>query len=255
VKSSMDRAAGSSGDAASDWFRLAFGDLYPLLYPHRDDDAAADEVEQLVAWLGLRGPTIRIADLACGAARHTAALRRRGLCAIGLDLSGELLARARERCDRGALVRGDLRCLPFRAAFDVALSLFTSFGYFDDAENEIALSEMARVLAPTGFLVIDHIHVPALRRTLIPQDTRRGPECRIDQRREIVGSRVRKTIDVHWDSGEQVRLCEDVRLYAPEEMARLLERTGLRRVSFHGSYAGGPLTDASARMIVVARRG
>jgi SAM-dependent methyltransferase len=244
-------AAGSPAD----WYRSTFGELYPLLYPHRDDLAAAREVEQLAAWLDLRGRKVRIADLGCGAARHTAALRCLDLCAIGLDLSCELLARARERADGCPLVRGDLRRLPFRPVFDVALSLFTSFGYFDDAENEIALSEMARVLAPGGRLLIDHIHVPTLHRTLVPEDTHRGPGCRITQRREIRDSRVRKTIVVRWDTGEQISLCEDVRLYLPEELARLLTRAGLRDVTFHGSYAGDPLSDTSARMIAVARRG
>jgi SAM-dependent methyltransferase len=182
-------------------------------------------------------------------------LRQLGACAIGLDLSCELLARARERADACPLVRGDLRQLPFRPVFDVVLSLFTSFGYFDDAGNETALAEMARVLAPGGRLLIDHIHVPALRRTLVPEDTRRGPGCTITQRREIRDSRVRKSILVQWDAGEQIRLCEDVRLYEPDELARWLGRAGLGEVSFHGSYAGDALTDASPRMIAVARKG
>jgi SAM-dependent methyltransferase len=251
----MARAAEPAGGSSADWFRHAFGDLYPLLYPHRDDAAAAREVEQLAGWLGLRDRKLRVADLGCGAARHTTALRQLDVCAVGLDLSCELLARARERADGCPLVRGDLRHLPFRPVFDVALSLFTSFGYFDDAGNEAALREMARVVIPGGRLLVDHIHVPALRRTLVPEDTRRGPGCRITQRREIRGSRVRKSIVVQWDAGERIQLCEDVRLYLPEELARWLERAGLGEVSFHGSYAGDALTDASPRMIAVARRG
>jgi len=251
----MARAAESAGGAATEWFRHAFGDLYPLLYPHRDDAAAAREVEQLAAWLRLREGSLCIVDLGCGAARHTAALRCLGVGAIGLDLSGPLLARARQRDDGCPLVRGDLRQLPFRAVFDVALSLFTSFGYFDDAGNEAALREMARVLVPGGRLLIDHIHVPALRRTLVPEDTRRGPGCTITQRREIRDGRVRKSIGVRWDAGEEIQLREDVRLYEPAELARLLAGAGLRDVTFHGSYAGDALTDACPRMIAVARRG
>lgn len=248
-------AAGSSGGAPPEWFRIAFGDLYPLLYPHRDDASAEREAAQLVDLLGLRGRRARAIDLGCGTGRHAAALARLGLCVVGLDLSDALLARARQRgtlC--GALVRADLRRLPFRPAFDLALSLFTSFGYFDDAENERTLQAIAYVLAPGGQLVIDHIHPPALAAGLVPEDTRFEAGCRIHQRREIVGSRVRKRITVRRDTGETIELCEDVRLYAPEELARLLQRTGLTDVRFFGSFAGDPLTEETQRMIVVARR-
>lgn len=251
----MACAAEAAGGSSREWFRHAFGELYPLLYPHRDDAAAEREVVQLAAWLGLRDRKLRVADLACGAARHTAALRRLGVAAVGLDLSGSLLTRARGRADACPLVRGDLRQLPFRPVFDVALSLFTSFGYFDDAGNEAALREMARVLAPGGRLLIDHIHVPALRRTLVPEDTRQGPGYSITQQREIRDARVRKTILVRWDQGETVRFDEDVRLYAPDELARMLEHAGLGEVSFHGSYAGEALAGDSPRLIAVARRG
>jgi SAM-dependent methyltransferase len=247
--------AGSKGEASCEWYRSAFGDLYPLLYPHRDDDSAAREATSLVAWLDLRDRGARIIDLGCGAGRHAAALASLGQRVVGLDLSNELLERARARPERRPdLVRGDLRHLPFRAAFDLALSLFTSFGYFDDTGNEHALREMARVLVPGGRLVIDHIHAAHLRRALVPEDTREGPGYRIRQRREIVDGRVRKTIVVRRDTGEPITLHEDVRLYDPDEMRALLKRAGLSRVSFHGSFAGDALRDDDARMIVVAHR-
>jgi SAM-dependent methyltransferase len=241
--------------AECEWYRVTFGELYPLLYPRRDDAAAAREAADLVAWLGLRDGRARIVDLGCGAGRHAAALAALGLRVVGLDLSDALLERARTR-PAGAppLVRGDLRHLPFRPAFDLALSLFTSFGYFDDAGNERAVREMARVLLPGGRLVIDHIHAAYLRRTLVPEDTREVPGYRIRQRREIVAGRVRKTMVVERGGAESVTLHEDVRLYDPDEMRALLARAGLRGVGFHGSFAGGALRDDSARMIVIAQR-
>jgi SAM-dependent methyltransferase len=247
--------AGSNGEAGCEWYRSAFGDLYPLLYPHRDDDSAAREAASLVVWLDLNDRRARIVDLGCGAGRHAAALAALGLRVVGLDLSNELLERARARTEhRPTVVRGDLRRLPFREAFDLVLSLFTSFGYFDDAGNERALREMARLLVPGGRLVIDHIHAAHLRRALVPEDTREGPGYRIRQRREIVDGRVRKTIVVERDTGEHATLHEDVRLYDPDEMRALVKRAGLTRVSFHGSFDGAALRDDDPRMIVVAHR-
>ena len=66
---------------------------------------------------------------------------------VGIDLSPELLAAARERRPRAALVRGDMRALPLRGGSCAAvLSLFTAFGYFGD------LAAHADLLAPVAVL-------------------------------------------------------------------------------------------------------
>jgi SAM-dependent methyltransferase len=239
----------------AEWFRSAFGELYGTLYPHRDDAEAAREARALAALLGPADDGRQVVDLGCGAGRHLAALRDLGWTVTGLDLSPQLLARARRRPGlSGRLVRGDLRRLPFRAAFDVALSLFTSFGYCDDEANAAILREFAATLRPGGRLVLDHLNPPALARNLLPESERRGPGCRILERREIRDRRVRKEIEVIWDTGRRERLIEDVRLYLPEEMATLLARAGLREARFLGSLRGEPLAAESERMVVLARR-
>ncbi len=240
----------------TEWFRTSFGELYPILYPGRDDASAACEIERLVTLLALAGSRARVLDLGCGHGRHAVALRRLGLRVTGLDLSPELLALARQRGELdGQLVRGDLRAIPLRAAFDVVLSLFTSFGYFlEDSENERAAQEMARVLRPGGRAVIDHIHRCSLVQTLVPENTWQGAGFRVTQRRYISGSRVCKEIIVTWDDGRVTRLEESVRLYSPEEMAALLARVGFQDVRFFGSFGGDPLRSDAQRMIAVGRK-
>ncbi len=239
----------------SDWYRTAFGELYPLLYPHRDDPSAAREVGRLIEVLGMTRSGARALDLGCGNGRHAEALSELGLAVSGLDLSPELLGAARQRPPlTGNLIRGDMRRLPFCPVFDLVLSLFTSFGYFADDENLRTLGEMSRVLKPGGRLVIDHINRPAVERNLVPSDTREAPGCRIHQKREIVGERVRKEIVIAWHDGRSTELSEDVRLYSPDQMRDLLSSTGLREVTLFGSFGGAELTVASDRMIAVATR-
>src|SRR5439155_16157097 len=117
-----------------------------------------------------------ILDLACGPGRHAAELERLGGGGgghvIGFDLSRAMLRRARERT-RAALVRGDMRALPFRpGSFALAVNLFTSFGYFrDDAEHQVVVHQVSVVLAPGGRFVLDYLNADQVRRSLRVAET------------------------------------------------------------------------------------
>jgi SAM-dependent methyltransferase len=238
------------------WYRTAFGELYPELYPQRDDPAAAGEIASLLALLAPLPAKARVLDVACGGGRHAVALVSAGLSVHALDLSSHLLSLARARpLLAGRLVRADMRALPVRPVFDLVLNLFTSFGYFaNDAENELALRELARAVCPGGRLVLDHANRAALERSLVPEDVRERDGIRIHQRRALAGNRIRKEIRVVRADGDALRLTEDVRLYSPEEMRALVQAVGLTDIVLYGSLAGTPWSAAAERMVVIARR-
>ncbi len=84
---------------------------------------AADDLAFPRLWSGLRSQ--RVLEIGCGTGRHTRRLLDQGNTVVGLDLSAEMLARARERCPGAQLVHGDiLRLAPgaLGAPFEVALS-------------------------------------------------------------------------------------------------------------------------------------
>ncbi|MGD0996319.1 MAG: class I SAM-dependent methyltransferase [Candidatus Bathyarchaeia archaeon] len=71
-----------------------------------------------------------VLDLACGTGRHLIPLSKEGYNMVGLDISLNLLKIAKNRWSHIQLVRGDTRCLPFKAgAFSATVSMDTSFGY------------------------------------------------------------------------------------------------------------------------------
>ena len=254
-----ERDPSKGHEGSPDWYRTAFGVLYPVLYAHRDDASAGEEIRKLLVALNLGSAPLDVLDVCCGAGRHTQALAGHGHRVTGFDLSPQLLETASRRASlRGRLVRADMRALPFRPAFDLALNLFTSFGYFEtDRENAAALAEMARVLRPGGMLVMDHMNREATIRDLVPEDRMRKGRYTLIQRRTIEGDRVVKAItlaDREEPDAEPLHLLESVRLYRPAEMAALFEAAGLERLFFMGGFSGEPFAGDSTRMIVSARK-
>lgn len=247
-------AAPEPGVPKNSWYEHSFGELYPIIYAHRNEDAAREEICSLLRLLDV--PRGRVLDLCCGAGRHTEALLREGREAIGLDLSPPLLACARERSIlAGRLTRGDIRHLPFGSCFSCVFNLFSSFGYFlEDGENEGALGEMARVLVSGGVLVMDHMNRPWVEASLVPHSEERRAAGALIQDRRITGTRVEKDMTWIGVDGLSRRFTESVRIYGADELTQLFRRQGLAVMERWGSFAGDPLTPASARMILVARK-
>ena len=243
--------------SAARWYEEAFRADYRRVYPHRDLEAARPEVRWLVEH-GVRGRTL---DLCCGFGRHTLLLAESGVDVVGLDLSSELLANARElagfeRHLRGRLLRGDAREVPFRdAAFDSLVNLFSSFGYFGEFDDARVLSEVARVLRPGGLAVLDLMNPAAVRANLRDESLREGDDYQLRERRALAdgGRRVVKEVELRTD-GEVRRWREDVRLYELAEVRALLRDDGLSIASLHGGFDDSPFEATSPRMLILARR-
>ncbi len=249
-----------SRDISPKWYQRSFGALYPLVYAHRSPEAAAGEARFAAEAVGL-GAGDRVLDLCCGAGRHSAHLLSRTRRVTGLDWSPELLAAARAGLGgAAALVRGDMRALPFGGVFDVVFNFFTSFGYFaDDAENARAAGEMARVLRPGGRLFLDHIGAAWAAARLVPRSEREQDGLRIVEERWLDGgdppARVNKVTTV-WRGGARLgRFPESVRLYTPETLGAVLSGAGLAVERVFGDYRDLPPGPDAPRLIFVCRKG
>jgi len=93
-----------------------------------------------------------VLDVACGTGVVAITASRLGARVRGLDLTPELLERARENARIAgaeiAFAEGDVEAMPFPdATFDVVLS---QFGHMFAPRPDVALSEMLRVLKPGG---------------------------------------------------------------------------------------------------------
>lgn len=251
------------------WYREWFGEEYLGLYAHRD----RGEADQHVAFVEsvLAGPDrprpSAVLDLACGAGRHTAALRARGFRALGVDLSLVLLAQTRQT---GRLawprVAGDMRALPFvDAGFDWVLNFFTSLGYFEtEDENRRVLTEIRRVLGAAGRFLIDYLNLDYALAHLQPEESTRlrdeaGAELlvEIDRWWDPRALRLNKRIRLYreGESGAARTFLESVRGYRAEEVVDGLDAAGLEVTARYGDFAGSPFVPAaSERLILVGRK-
>jgi SAM-dependent methyltransferase len=234
--------------AAMAWYKEWFGEEYLEMYSHRDESEAEEHVDFVERHFG--GPSPRaVLDLACGAGRHTAALRRRGYRTLGVDLSLTLLARSEL-----PRVAGDMRLLPFAAgSFDWVLNFFTSFGYFEqERENFRVLEEVVRVLAAGGRFLIDLMNPEPVLAGLEPRDSQAldGRVIEVERWYDAGSQRVNKRIVVR-ATGERPRtFLESVRLYRPEEVTIGLRWAGLEVASLLGNFDGDPYERDSERLIL-----
>jgi SAM-dependent methyltransferase len=239
----------------TEWFEQWFGEEYHALYPHRDEEDARRAIaliRRVAPWRPGAGDWVL--DLACGPGRHAAELERLGARVVGFDLSRAMLRRAHERT-RAALVRGDMRALPFRPeSFRLAVNLFTSFGYFrDDSEHRLVLQQVAATLVRGGHFVLDYLNAEQVRRSLktLGEDGDDAGDVRITRRIGPDGRFVIKEIELR-DEGRTFQ--ERVRLYTADELAALLTEAGLQVRGRFGDYDGGPPGPDAPRVILVGVR-
>jgi SAM-dependent methyltransferase len=235
----------------TEWFEEWFGEEYLALYPHRD----TAEAERAVALIRRTLPWHdgwRVLDVACGAGRHSRALRAAGARCTGLDLSAALLKRARAFSGI-PLVRADMRALPIRpASMDLTVNLFTSFGYFaTDAEHARALAEMGGTLRPAGWMVLDFLNADAVRARLVPEEETELAGRPVHIRRELTdgGRFVWKRIA----TADGRNFVERVRLFDAPELTEMLSACGVAVRHMFGDYDGALPGPAAPRVVLMGQ--
>lgn len=250
-----------------EWFRELFDETYfktyaGILPPER----TLREVDAVERYLELK-PPLDVLDVPCGFGRHAVVLAQRGYRVTGVDLNAVQLDEARRRAAAAGVAAGgtaltwiqrDMRDLDFDGEFDVAINLFTAFGYFDaEAEDERFLRAVARALRPGGRFLMDVVntiwflrHYERLQRVWHGSE---GAYTLEDQTFDPLTSRLRNDRVLVLD-GRLERRHLEVRQYMPVELVAMLGRAGLEVTGVWGGFASEPFGLDTPRLVVAARK-
>jgi len=127
--------------------------FYDAMYHFVDYEAATQRIREVIAKRAPGASTLL--DVACGTGQHLQHLRQ-DFDAEGLDLNGDMLAVARQRCPGVPLHEASMEDFSLARRFDVVTCLFSSIGYVQtlDAMRR-AVATMARHLQPGGLLLVE----------------------------------------------------------------------------------------------------
>lgn len=244
-----------------DWWRSYFDGGYVNEYsPVFNLVTEREQVMRLMELMALPSGS-RVLDLACGQGRHAHLLAEAGFDVDGLDLSKELLKRAKARGTSRKLryTRGDMRSLPFlwRKRFDGVVNLFQSFGFFDDpADDARVIHEVARVLKPGAVFIWQGGNRDGLTERYLRGDewtTSNG--TRVSQTRTFDPLSGFLTVHSTWTQKRTVeQRVHRLRLYTATHLAALCADAGLQLEAAFDGFNVAPLTRRSHEMLIVARR-
>ncbi len=204
----------------------------------------------------------RVLDVGCGLGVQAVELASRGYHVVGLDISQTMVARAYDEAeDRGLkvdFIRGDMRDASFKEPFDALLCWGTTFGYFSEEENELALRQFHQMLKPKGMLLLEIVN----RDFMIGSQPNQvwfevdGAVCMEETDFDYVTSRLRVKRRVASHDGQERDRLYSIRLYALHEIRGMFERNGFRvdEVSGREATQGVFFGTHSPKMIIRAER-
>ena len=243
-----------SPSTAKDWWQEFFQPITgEVMFGAKAGNTEA-EIAQVLRRTRVKPPA-ELLDLACGIGRHSHQFAARGFAVTGLDYSEPYLRQARKAAKKDRLsvrfVQGDMRDLKPHFApssFDLVVSMFNSFGYFDHRADDFRmLRAVNRVLKPGGWFVINTLNQGGvLKRLKKPISMGREPLANvfvIDEAR--YDRKTRRTIcrwtiaDARGRNAAVYRLNFAQNVYSHAELKRLLRRAGFAVVTSWGTLAGG----------------
>ena len=174
--------------------------------------------------------------MACGKGRHSIYLNQLGFDVVGADLSENSITEANKNANATLhFVVHDKRD-PFDEKFDAIFNLFTSFGYFENREDDIkTLKAIKESLSEYGFAALDFMNSQQVIENLIPEETKEVDGITFYIKRFVLDGFIIKQIDFE-DKEQKFQFTEKVRAYTLEDFQTMMDETGIYLLDTFGDY-------------------
>ena len=154
-----------------------------------------------------------------------------------------------------------MRNIQHKNEFDLAVNLFSSFGYFEkDSENFKVFKSISKSLRGGGYFFFDYLNKDFLVKNLVPFDIQKRNCNVVIQVREIKNNAVykkiyiiknnisKKTPDIH-------EFSEMIKLYSLHQLKNAMQRAGIKVIKTFGDYSGSKYSKTdSERLIILAQK-
>jgi SAM-dependent methyltransferase len=243
----------------SDWTQDYFDDTYRRLFLDTVDPLRTEsQIGQLLKLCSLL-PGARVLDVGCGIGRHSLALASRGFNVTGVDMNPSYISICRQRAAALGVTAdfrvADSRTMSLDLQADLAVSLWSSFGYYGENGDLQVLKRIAEHVRTGGHILIDVENRDYIVKHFVPQEWRvNGDDIILERRRfdAVEGTVSTKRIVV--SGTERHEYGRVLRMYTARELNALLDSAGLCVEHWYGDYDGSRLGSESKRMIVIAVR-
>ena len=231
----------------------------PLLFGQRRLSDTPAEVDKIISLLGLH-PSMNVLDLCCGIGRHSLEFAHRGFHVTAVDRTGLYLNKASQQAAAEGLniefIQDNMRTFCRPGAFERVVNLFTSFGYFEDPdEDRKVLTNVFRSLKPGGVLLMDMMGKEVLARIFQEKNWYEEDGILILEERKL--SNGWGWIDTRWvllQGSDHTEVKLSLRLYSAAELTSLLTGCGFSHVEVHGDFEGSAYDHTAKRLVVVAHK-
>ena len=214
------------------WFNTPF---YHILYKDRNYSEAENFMYNLTNYLNIP-ENGKILDLACGKGRHSIYLNKIGFNVTGVDLSKNSIAYAKQFENDTLKFNVHDMCKPYHEQFDAVFNLFTSFGYFENEEDNLnTIKAIKANLNKVGFGVIDFLNSDYVINNLVTEDIKTIEGIEFHQKRYVKDGYIVKNISFSAE-GKDFKFQERVRAFTLADFEALFQKAGVYLLDVFGDY-------------------
>jgi len=231
----------------------------PILFDEERIKNSSTEVEKIISILNLKEKD-KILDLCCGIGRHAIEFTKRNFIVSGVDRNEYFIEKCKKRAKEENLniefIKSDIRSFVRKNEFDAIINIFTSFGYFENIDDDRkVIKNCFDSLKEGGKFLIDMNGKETLARIFRQRDWYRVNDYIVLEERRILDDW--EKIESKWiliKNNEIKEFKIILRLYSAFEIKSLFRDCGFRNIEIYGDLNGSFYDNKASRLIVIGTK-